>query len=237
MTVLVYKNQRIFRKNTNENPIFLGPVLLHKDTSYKTYKVFLQHIATEVDSDINTIEMRISENMEFGTDDEKALTKAIEEVFPSADRYLCTKHLKDNIKHYLQNKIGVEIKQRNILMNDLFGSGGLIDADSTLDFETKASEFEEKIDKENDSLKTYFCNNLKPRLLEFVFKPRRKTNGFKNWTNNNAESMNNILKLSLDWKPKRTRELVEKMYDITNLHFMDYRSALHDTGNYDLTSN
>jgi transposase-like protein len=58
--------------------------------------------------------MKISENMEFGTDDEIALTKEIENMFPSAARYLCTKHLKDNVKHYLQNKTGIEIKQRNI---------------------------------------------------------------------------------------------------------------------------
>jgi hypothetical protein len=115
-------------------------------------------------------------------------------------------------------------------MNDLFGSGGLIDAASTLDFETKASEFEEKIDKENDSLKTYFCNNLKPRLLEFVFKLSRKTNGFKNWTNNNAESMNNILKLSLDWKPKRN-----VCHNKSPFHGLS--NPLHGTGNYNPTQN
>ena len=76
--------------------------------------------------------MRISENMEFGTDDEKALTKAIEHVFPSATRYLCTKHLKDNVKHYMQNKIGISTSERKILMDDIFGNGGLTDANTTL---------------------------------------------------------------------------------------------------------
>ena len=52
--------------------------------------------------------------------------------------------------------------------------------------------------------------------------------------NNNAESINNIFKLSVDWKPKHTADLIDKIYDITQLHFMDYRSAMHDSGNYRL---
>ena len=57
----------------------------------------------------------------------------------------------------------------------------------------------------------------------------------KNWTNNNAESINNILKVAVDWKPQGARELIEKIYSVTELHFLDYRSALHDDGNYRLT--
>jgi hypothetical protein len=37
----------------------------------------------------------------------RAITKAIENSFPNAKRRLCTKHLKDNVKHYLQNRVGV----------------------------------------------------------------------------------------------------------------------------------
>ena len=62
-------------------PIFLGPVLLHKDATYKTYKSFLEHIKTELESDIEAVELRLPESIEFGIDDEKALTKAIDNVF------------------------------------------------------------------------------------------------------------------------------------------------------------
>ena len=75
--------------------------MLHKDATYKTYKAFLEHIKTELDSEIKAVELRLSENTEFGTDDEKALTKARDHVFPSATRVLCTKHLKDDVKQYL----------------------------------------------------------------------------------------------------------------------------------------
>ena len=145
VTLLVYKNQRVVRKNTNDHPIFLGPLLLHKDASYKTYKSFLEHVATELDNDVENIEMRISENMELGSDDEKAQTKAIEHVFPSARRYLCTKHLKDNIKFYLQNKVGIDKVERDTVMRSLFGSEGIVDANTTIEFENRSDKLEQLI--------------------------------------------------------------------------------------------
>ena len=234
VTILVYKNQRILRKSSSEHPIFLGPVLLHKDATYKTYKTFLEHIATELDSDIDSLELRVSEQMEFGTDDERALTKAIEHVFPSATRYLCTKHLKDNVKHYLMNKVGIEKRDRESVMNTLFGDGGIVDANTTVDFSSRSTEFEDTLKAKYPAFEKYYAQNLKPRLEKFVFEPARKDQSNKKWTNNNAESINNILKISVDWKPKHTEELIQKLYSVTELHFMDYRSALHDSGNYEL---
>ena len=77
VTTLVYKNQRIIRKpsknNIEEHPIFMGPVMLHKDATFKTYKSFLEHIAIETDNEVGAVELRLSEDI--GTDDEKALTK------------------------------------------------------------------------------------------------------------------------------------------------------------------
>ena len=84
---------------------------------------------------------------------------------------------------------------------------------------------------------TYFDNHLKTRLHNFVFIPNRKLKSEKLWTNNNAESLNNILKLETNWRPKATHELIEKIYQVTALHFMDYRSALHDIENYRLSPN
>ena len=74
-------------------------------------------------------------------------------------------------------------------------------------------------------------------MKQYVFEPCRKDAGKRNWNNNNVESINNILKLAVDWRPQCTRELIEKIYSITELHFMDYRSMLHDVGNYRLTKN
>lgn len=72
------------------------------------------HIATEIDSEIESLEIWLSQIWNFGTDDEKALTKAVDHVFHSSTRLLCTKHLKDNAKHYLQDNVGMGKNSRRI---------------------------------------------------------------------------------------------------------------------------
>jgi len=153
--------------------------------------------------------------MEFGSDDEKGITKAIEHVFPLATRYLCTKHLKDNVRHYLQNKIGVEKGERDIIMAQIFGTGGITDANNTIDFESRSEHLETIINKQHPTFAPYFTNSLKPRLQKYVFEPSRRNTEHVNWTNNNAESINNILKLSVDWKPKHAQDLIHKLFSVT----------------------
>lgn len=62
------------------------------------------------------------------------------------------------------------------------------------------------------------------------------TDGNDLWTNNNSESLNNILKLATGWKPQKLPVLVDKIADIIQLHMNDLRRALHGTGNYMLTA-
>jgi hypothetical protein len=44
--------------------------------------------------------------------------------------------------------------------------------------------------------------------------------------------MNHVLKMAVDWKPKATPELVDKIYDAVNLQFLDMKRALYGNGNY-----
>ncbi|CAC5380483.1 unnamed protein product [Mytilus coruscus] len=91
VTALVYKHHRVVKKDTKDHPIFIGPMLLHKDASYKTHYTFFSHLASEFK--IN-LELRIPEDLVFGCDDEKAMTNDYRDAFPSATRLLCSKHLK-----------------------------------------------------------------------------------------------------------------------------------------------
>ena len=56
------------------------------------------------------------------------------------------------------------------------------------------------------------------------------------WTNNNSESLNNVLKQEIDWKPKKTEALVNKLRDIVDRKILDLKSSLHAVGNWSLTS-
>ncbi|ESO87422.1 hypothetical protein LOTGIDRAFT_166572 [Lottia gigantea] len=221
VTCLVYKNNRVLRRETNDHPIFIGPMLLHKD-------------ATEVS--IEDFEIRFDQSIEFGTDNERAMTKAIEHSFPNATRRLCTKHLKDNIKFYLQNK-GVNSKLRKQIMEHIFGDSGLVNADDSITFERLSIEVK-SLCGNFEQFVHYFEKVLKERLDTYVFQPQRASNikSPKLWTNNNAESINRVFKFAINWKPKSTPELIKKLFDCVDYQFMNLRAALHNTGDYMLTT-
>ena len=87
VTAMVYTNLRVTKKETKDHPIFVGPVLLHKDASYHTYRSFFSHVSAELAFTFDNIELRLDEKIEFGSDDEKAMTKAIEHSFPETIMY------------------------------------------------------------------------------------------------------------------------------------------------------
>jgi len=69
-----------------------------------------------------------------------------------------------------------------------------------------------------------------------VFEPRQKHPWVsRRWTNNAVESMNHLLKLSIDWHPRHLPELVHRLYKVTSVQLSDLRRALYGHGNYTLT--
>ena len=61
----------------------------------------------------------------LGSDEEVAITKSLRSVFTNADHLLCTKHLKDNVIRNLQDKIGCDFKDRQKIVDIIFGVGGI----------------------------------------------------------------------------------------------------------------
>lgn len=64
--------------------------------------------------------------------------------------------------------------------------------------------------------------------------PKFKKNLPKNWTNNNSESLNHLLKVLIDWKSKPLLELVKKVEHYINAHFKDLKRAIVGLGQYKL---
>ena len=64
--------------------------------------------------------------------------------------------------------------------------------------------------------------------------PRRRNKEMseKLWTNNNAESINHVFKLAVNWKPQSTAELINKLNDCVDIQFHQLRGALHFSGDY-----
>ena len=155
------------------------------------------YIATEIKLD--NLELRIPPDIYFGSDDEKAITKSIQDAFPSGTRRLCSKHLKDSFNHYMQDKIGIDTKERQHFMNVVFGQDCLTNAD-TLMFEERSTKVTEEM-KEYPALCQYYEKQMMPRIQSFVHEPRcnQKEFDLPLWTNNNSESVNHIFKRAVNW--------------------------------------
>jgi hypothetical protein len=48
--------------------------------------------------------------------------------------------------------------------------------------------------------------------------------------------MNRVMKVAVNWKPQSTPELIKKLYNMVDFQFINLRSALHSTSEYELTS-
>jgi hypothetical protein len=112
VSTLTYKQKAVIQRETRDHPIMLGPMMLHFDSDYNTYFTFLSHIRQKIgDTDII-----------IGSDEEKAITKAISNTFPTATHLLCTKHMKDNIRRNLQDKIGCSREDREKIVKTYLSS-------------------------------------------------------------------------------------------------------------------
>ena len=136
----------------------------------------------------------------IGSDEEAALTKAIKHCFPSSIHVLCTRHLEENVRRYLSDKLGASIKDRREVISDIFGKCGLISCNGIKKFELKVIKFYEKYSKSLPSFKKYFMNVVE-RVRSRVIDARQDNKWIPiDWKNNSCESINHIIKLSTNWK-------------------------------------
>ena len=228
VTALVYKILRVVRNdNASEHPPFIGPVFIHRDSTVQAYNYFFSTIKASLCSDsINSFELKLNCDVLIGSDEEKALTKAIGSVFPAANRFLCTKHLKDGTRAYLQKEVGVPQKDRNEICQAIFGEKGLINADDSISFDKRSKDILVKASK-YPKFSKYFNRKLKPYVQLYVNQPSRAAK-ISDWTNNNCESLNSMVKRDANWKVKSTPELIDMLHEVTLLHFKDFRRALYE---------
>jgi len=219
---LLQLHTKIIKRDTLQNPIFLGPTLLHWDGETDSYYKFLTHLNSK---------LGFPSGLKVGSDEEKAIKKAIQNAFDSPIHLLCTKHLKDNVRRYLKDKEGCSSKDRESIVSSIFGQNGVLNSDDSFSYDSKIADLDSYLNK-FPHFKNYFQTRLKPLLDKYVFLPLQNGTVTEQWTNNNSESMNNRLKQSLDWKPHKMPDLITKINEISAFQINDLRRAIHGNGNY-----
>jgi len=86
VTMAVYKNLALCREGTHKHPIMTGPIFVHGTSDYDTYSVFFDYLKRKL--------RQCSSQPVLGSDDEKAMRKAMKDAFPYAGSLVCERHFK-----------------------------------------------------------------------------------------------------------------------------------------------
>jgi len=237
VTVTVYRNMSVLRKTTRDHPIFLGPVMLHFDGRADTYTTFFRCLKDAVGSDLSCAEMNGDVELVFGSDEEKAMVAALKEVFPEAGHVFCMQHIEENVRRYMTDEVGVPVNEREDLLSRVRAAGE-VKVNDTVDGEQRLTELLQtarSVAASTDNcakLLTYVTDTVIPKLRSNIHVVRDNGWVSKHWTNNNAESVNHLLKLKADWRQLPIASIVDNIHDMVKLSFVDLRSSLCGQGNF-----
>ena len=226
LTVTCYKNLSLLRKSTREHPLFIGPMLIHGNSRQRDFREFFGHLNGMIHERDPTVTKPI-----IGTDDETAMRKAISHCFDCEMLY-CTRHMKENTARALQRN-ATEATQRHIT-NLIFGTDGLTMTKNQVIFDARKTELNTYIQLHPPDFATYFDSHLLPKLQNNLDIALRHDDIQPNWTNNNAESVNHILKLQIDWRSRTVPQLVDLLEDKVRAQFTDLERAIIGQGNFEL---
>ena len=224
VTMSSYKQLSVTRDTSSEPPLFFGPMYIHDNSDFESYSIFFSHIKAKL-SGIDTSKLVI------GTDDERALVNAITSSFSESRHILCSRHIRQNINQKLTDA-AVDKSDRNMLLNKMFGEDGIINANDTVCFEEKCEEVEQL----SQSISRSFLNYFQKRVKENLNKKRQEPEGIaktdRQWTNNNCESLNHVLKQTIDWKSQPLMDLIESVKERMESQFKELRRSIVGMGKF-----
>ena len=227
VTPTVFKHLGVVRSGTSSHPLFFGPILLHGNSDWQTYGTFL-----------NVIAMMLHDSMSppvIGSDQEKAIRKAAKFAFFNSEMTSCLRHLKDNMTCYLRDKVGCSMRTRGIVLQSVFGQNGITKANTLAVFEERVSITKTIVQQHSPEFADYFNNQLFPLLHENMMTLlNRPEVDPGEWTNNNSESLNHVLKMKIDWHPQTIPKLIDSIHSVVKGHYTDVERAFIGRGEYQL---
>jgi len=234
VTVTVFRHRAVVRTRSQDAPIFLGPVMLHGDGQFKTYLRFFSHLYGELNCDVGSTELQMSDSIMTGSDEEKSLVKALRAGMPSNQHLYCALHTRDNLRQQM-TRLGVAQATRERIVALTFGSDGVSTAPDQASFDHRVSALMQFVRQATVPIVDYLQDRTLPKLQSnCTLLWQNAWLGQHAWNNNNSESMNNILKITVDWKPARVADLVDHLHDLVKLQYADLRRAVFGQGDYQL---
>lgn len=134
----------------------------------------------------------------------------------------------------MRDKAGVSANDRNTLVSSIFGAHGMTSADSVVIYEERQEHTHELIRELAPDFMDYYERRVLPLLTENIHTVWKNDHVEPNWTNNNCESMNNVLKMAVNWTPQNIPTLIDSLHKVVEGLYADMERALFGEGKYRL---
>ena len=188
----------------------------------------------------------------FGTDGEVALSNALAHEFSGAIHLLCFNHMRRNLKEELRS-LAIPIEVQSEILSDIFGKRidsmyltGLVDSKSKENFENSLAAIVQKwklhdLDEISGPV-TRFCDwfyaHKEAMMKEHMISPVREKAGLrtppKTFFTNASESINNVIKVKVDYKKNELPVLVQKLQELVAEQQREAEKAVVGCGKYEL---
>ena len=174
--------------------------------------------------------------MVIGCDDEAALRRAIREVLPNSTNVLCYRHVRGNILRHLRDDVGLDEANRERLVNYIFGPHGLLTASDDDSFSERLAHVKQHARSVIGSTRfDKYLDGISQGIRIGIFRPMLSGLVCEKWTNNNSESMNNVLKSALKWKTRKLPDLIDELQLVISTQAKQIERAIYGAGDYCLT--
>ncbi|GFR74664.1 hypothetical protein ElyMa_000435200 [Elysia marginata] len=108
----------------------------------------------------------------------------------------------------------------------VFGPGGLTSSPTIVVFEERLTNIQTTINDQAPAYLQHFTSRVLPILQQNLDTMLTRTEASHDWTNNNCESMNHILKMKKDWRPQAIPQLIDSIHEIAKGHYTDVERAI-----------
>ena len=232
--VTSYRNTTLYTKNSSHPvcPVLLGPVMLCMLKDKATYITLFQKITARLPGVKAYLQA-------YCTDGELALREALGQEFERSVSFLCKLHVKQNIKEKC-SKLQMSKAATEVIVNDIFGSEGLVHASEKTEYWAKVEELRKKWDtleqkdtRRDPQFATYFVRHKADEVWNHLSAKVSREAGFGDEVqcNNVSESVNAVMKRWQNFEAKDMstfvddiKELVDKQRSDVNRAFLGLHS-------------
>ena len=167
------------------------------------------------------------------SDEELAIVSAISTVFPGAIQLLCSRHISENLKRHIAE---MDLSARD--KSDLHGRIMDLRHSTDLgDFKQRGHVIVEEVTREQEPHHAEYIEQVIDKLLKYNVEPRLQEGPIvpPDFDTNPSESYNHYIKMINDWRPMKIPALIKRLDGMVNLQDLEFRGAVHSSGNYRLT--